>query len=86
MKQEWIERECIMDDGGDNPYFVPYENNAWAYCEILYAYSFDNEGSLEALSPIEFINTVERCMTPLSAFIAPVRKILSPLAGNYNRW
>ncbi|MFW6113359.1 MAG: FAD-binding oxidoreductase [Actinomycetota bacterium] len=89
MKQEWIDKECIMEDGGNNPYLVPYENNTWAHCEVLYAYRVDNRESLDALNPIEFgstVNAVERCMTPLSAFIAPVRKVLSPLAGNYNRW
>ncbi|MDD3717434.1 MAG: FAD-binding oxidoreductase [Actinomycetota bacterium] len=88
-KQEFMERECIMEDGGNNPYFVPYENNTWAHCEVLYAYSVDNKGALDALNPIEFsatLNAIELCMTPLSAFIAPVRKALSPLAGNYNRW
>ena len=87
-KEEFMERECIMEDGGNNPYFVPYENNTWAHCEVLYAYSVDNEGSLDALNPIEFsstLNAIELCMTPLSAFIAPVRKALSPLAGNFNR-
>jgi glycolate oxidase len=89
MKQEWMDNESIMQDGGNNPYFVPYENNMWAHCEILYAYSVDNEKSLAALNPIEFastLNAIELCMTPLSAFVAPVRKALSPLAGNYNRW
>lgn len=89
MKQEFIERECIMDDGGNNPYFVPYENNAWAHCEVLYAYSVDNRDSLDALNPIEFgstLNAIERCMTPLSAFVPAVRKVISPLAGNYNVW
>jgi glycolate oxidase len=88
-KEEFAERECIMEDGGNNPYFVPYENNTWAHCEVLYAYSVDNKESLDALNPIEFsstLNAIELCMTPLSAFIPPVRKVLSPLAGNYNEW
>ena len=49
----------------------------------------DNKDSLDALNPIEFsstLNAIELCMTPLSAFVAPVRKALSPLAGNYNEW
>jgi glycolate oxidase len=88
-KQEFMDSGAIMEDGGNNPYFVPYENNTWAHCEVLYAYSVDNEGSLDALNPIEFSSTlkaVELCMTPLSAFVPPVRKTLSPLAGNYNEW
>ncbi len=88
-KKEFIQKGAIMDDEGDNPYFVPYENNTWAHCEITYAYRVDNPVSLENLNPIEFtstLNAIEQCMTPLSAFIAPVRKVMSPLAGNYNRW
>ncbi len=88
-KQEFMERGEIMEDGGNNPYFVPYENNTWAHCEVLYAYSVENQESLGALNHIEFsstLNAIRLCMTPLSAFIPPVRKALSPLAGNYNEW
>jgi len=88
-KQEFMEREAIMEDGGNNPYSVPYENNTYAHCEVLYAYSVDNKEALDSLNPIEYSSTlkaIELCMTPLSAFIAPVRKALSPLAGNYNEW
>ncbi len=88
-KVEFMEREAIMEDGGNNPYSVPYENNTYAHCEVLYAYSVDNKEALDSLNPIEFSSTlhaIELCMTPLSAFIAPVRKALSPLAGNYNEW
>jgi glycolate oxidase len=88
-KEEFIASEAIMADGGGNCYFVPYENNTWAHCEVLYAYSVDNPDSLEALNMIEFsstINAIELCMTPLSAFVPSVRKAISPLAGNYNLW
>ncbi|MDI6873078.1 FAD-binding oxidoreductase [Candidatus Solincola sp.] len=88
-KKEFIEKGAIMDDEGDNPYFVPYENNTWAHCEITYAYRVDNPVSLENLNPIEFtstLNAIEQCMTPLSVFIPPVRKVMSPLAGHFNRW
>ncbi len=88
-KQEFFARGAFMEDGGNNPYFVPYENNTWAHCEVLYAYSVDSKESLDSLNPMELsstINAIRLCMTPLSAFIAPVRKALSPLAGNFNRW
>lgn len=88
-KQEFFDRGAFMEDGGNNPYFVPYENNTWAHCEVLYAYSVDSKESLDSLNPMEFsstLNAIRLCMTPLSAFIAPVRKALSPLAGNFNQW
>lgn len=88
-KQEFMDAGCFMEDGGNNPYFAPYENNTWAHCEVLYAYSVDNKSALEAINPLEFsatLNALKLCMTPLSSFMAPVRKALSPLAGNFNKW
>ena len=52
-------------------------------------YSVHEEKSLEALKPIAFLSTleaIERCMTPLSVLTPEVRKALSPLAGDFNRW
>ena len=89
VKKEWIARGAILDDGAENPYFVPYENNTWAHCEVVHMYSIHDEESLEALKPLAFSSTVEaieRCMTPLSVLTPEVRKALSPLAGDFNRW
>ncbi|MDI6830887.1 MAG: FAD-binding oxidoreductase [Actinomycetota bacterium] len=89
VKRPWIESGAILDDGGENPYFVPYENNTWAHCEVVHMYSVHEEKSLRALKPISFLSTleaIERCMTPLSVLNPEVRKALSPLAGHFNRW
>jgi len=89
IKKEWIARGAILDDGAENPYFVPYENNTWAHCEVVHMYSIHDEESLEALKPLAFSSTleaIERCMTPLSVLTPEVRKALSPLAGDFNRW
>jgi glycolate oxidase len=89
VKREWIARGSILDDGAENPYFVPYENNTWAHCEVVHMYSIHDEKSLEALKPLAFSSTleaIERCMTPLSVLTPEVRKALSPLAGDFNRW
>jgi glycolate oxidase len=89
IKKEWIARGAILDDGAENPYFVPYENNTWAHCEVVHMYSVHDEESLEALKPLAFSSTleaIERCMTPLSVLTPEVRKALSPLAGDFNRW
>jgi glycolate oxidase len=89
IKKEFMDSGAILDDGGENPYFVPYENNTWAHCEVVHMYSVHEEKSLEALKPIAFLSTleaVERCMTPLSVLTPEVRKALSPLAGHFNLW
>ena len=89
VKKAWIASGAILDDGAENPYFVPYENNTWAHCEVVHMYSVHEEKSLEALKPIAFLSTleaIERCMTPLSVLTPEVRKALSPLAGYFNRW
>jgi glycolate oxidase len=89
IKKEWIARGAILDDGAENPYFVPYENNTWAHCEVVHMYSVHDEESLEALKPLAFSSTleaIERCMTPLSVLTPEVRKAMSPLAGGFNRW
>jgi hypothetical protein len=89
VKKPWIERGAILDDGAENPYFVPYENNTWAHCEVVHMYSVHEEESLQALKPIAFLSTLEaikHCMTPLSVLTPEVRKALSPLAGHFNHW
>ena len=89
VKKAWIERGAILDDGAENPYFVPYENNTWAHCEVVHMYSVHEEESLQALKPLAFLSTleaIEHCMTPLSVLTPEVRKALSPLAGDFNRW
>ncbi len=89
LKKPWIEQGAILDDGAENPYFVPYENNTWAHCEVVHMYSMHEEKSLQAQKPIAFESTleaVERCMTPLSVFTPEVRKALNSLAGHFNRW
>jgi glycolate oxidase len=89
VKKGWIASGAILDDGAENPYFVPYENNTWAHCEVVHMYSVHDAESLRALKPIAFSSTLEaiaHCMTPLSVLSPEVRKALSPLAGDFNRW
>ncbi|MDY6794509.1 MAG: hypothetical protein SWK76_04400 [Actinomycetota bacterium] len=89
VKKDWIASEAILDDGAENPYFVPYENNTWAHCEVVHMYSVHDEESLRSLKPIAFSSTLEaisRCITPPSVLTPEVRKALSPLAGHFNLW
>lgn len=89
VKQKWIDRGGILDDMADNPYMVAYEDNTWGHCEEIFQYDPRNPDHLAALEPIfvEFsVEAAERCMEPLSSTDARLRKIISPMMGNYTRW
>ena len=89
IKQKWIDRGGIIDDMADNPYMVTYEDNTWGHCEEIFQYDPRNPEHLAALEPIfvEFsLEAVERCMEPLSSTDARLRKIISPMMGNYTGW
>ncbi len=89
LKQPYIDREDILDDLGDNPYFVPYENNTWCHCEVVYQYDPRNRKHRETLEPIFIdvnIAAIENCMEPLFTSDPRVRKMLSPVAGNFSKY
>ena len=89
LKQPYIDREDILDDLADNPYFVPYENNTWCHCEVVYQYDPRNQKHRETLEPIFIdvnIAAIENCMEPLFTSDPRVRKMLSPLAGNFSKY
>ena len=89
VKRKWIERGGILDDLADNPYMTTYEDNTWAHCEEIFQYDPRNPEHLAALEPIfvEFsVEAIERCMEPLSSTDARLRKIISPMMGNYTGW
>jgi glycolate oxidase len=89
IKRKWIARGGIMDDLADNPFMALYENNMWAHCEEIFQYDARDPNHLASLQPmfIEFsIAAIEECMEPLSATDARLRKMVSPLMGNYNEW
>lgn len=89
IKDPYIERGEILDDLSDNPYFVPYENNTWCHCEVVYQYDPRNQKHREALEPIFVdvtIAAIDNCMEPLFTSDPRVRKMLSPLAGNFSEY
>lgn len=89
IKRGYAKRGAILDDMGDNPYFVPYENNMWAHCEVVYPYDHRNPKHLEGSSAINMdfvITAIESCMEPMFATVPSVRRIVSPLTSNYNEW
>ncbi len=89
IKRGYAKKEMIIDDMGDNPYFVPYENNTWAHCEVVYPYDHRSEKHLAGSSAINMdfiINAIESCMEPMFGVVPSARKVLSPLTSNFNRW
>ncbi len=89
IKRKWIDRGGIIDDLADNPFMALYENNMWSHCEEIFQYDARNPKHLASLEPmfIEFsIAALEKCMEPFSATDARLRKVVSPLMGNYNVW
>lgn len=89
IKDKWIGRGGILNDLVDNPYFVSYENNGWAHCEVIYQFDPRDEkhrGTLEPIFTDFTVAAAEQCMEPGFSSDPRVRKIMSPLAANYNRW
>jgi len=89
IKKEWVEKGGIMDDMIDNPFMVNYEHNAWAHCEEVFLYDAKNQKHLESLESVYMdftIAAIEQCMESMMGFNPRIRKLISPLAGNYNRW
>jgi hypothetical protein len=89
VKQKYIDKGAILDDLADYPFMALYEDNTWAHCEEIFQYDVRNQKHLEALLPllVEWsIMALEQCMEPLSSMDARLRKLISPLMGNYTRW
>ena len=89
IKRVYAKGGSIIDDMGENPYFVPYENNMWAHCEVVYPYDHRNRDHVEGSAAITMdfiIAAIENCMEPGFGSLAPARKILSPMTSNYNAW
>ncbi|MEW6552653.1 MAG: FAD-binding oxidoreductase, partial [Actinomycetota bacterium] len=87
IKREWIGRQGIIDDLADNPYYVPYEDNMWAHCEVVYQFDPRKEEHRATLEPIfmDFtIQALEQCMEPMFSSDPRVRAIIGPLAGGFN--
>lgn len=89
LKQSYIEKGSILDDLGDNPYFVTYEDNMWCHCEVIYQYDPRGENNKEKLGPIVadcVVAAIERRMEPGFGMFPAFRGILSPLSSNFNKW
>jgi glycolate oxidase len=89
IKTKYIERGAILDDLNENVFGVMYENNAYAHAEVPFQLLIRSKEQLAAVGPIEIeamIESVEMCQGQLSDVDPRQRKVLSPLAGHYNRW
>lgn len=88
-KSEYVRRGGLIDDGGENPYMICYENNLFGHCETVYLYDHRNERHRETLKSLAFDTTlaaIEQCNVPLAAFEPVSRGIISPLACDFNEW
>lgn len=89
IKRGYAAKGQIIDDMGDSPYLVPYENNMYAHCECVYPYDHRNQDHLKGSHSITMdfiISAIDECMEPGFGTIPFARKILSPLISNYNKW
>ncbi len=87
-KESYIRSGQMIDDGGENPYIIHYENNLYGHCETIYFYDQRLRKHREALDPLGFDTTlaaIEQCNVPLAAFDPVARKFLSPLAVRLQR-
>jgi len=88
-KEEWIGRGGILDDMGDCAWMTLYENSAYAHCEEIFAYDPRNRAHTEAIDPLSVdfaITAIEQCMEQGFNFDPRMRKLFSPMQGNYNHW
>jgi len=88
-KESYIRSGQMIDDGGENPYIIHYENNLYGHCETIYFYDQRIRKHREALDPLGFdtaLAAIEQCNVPLAAFDPVARKFLSPLACDFNEW
>lgn len=88
-KESYIRDGRMIDDGGENPYIVQFENNLFGHCETIYFYDQRLRRHREALDPLGFDTTlaaIEQCNVPLAAFTPVARKFISPLAYDFNEW
>lgn len=88
-KEEWIGRGGILDDMGDCAWMTLYENSAYAHCEEIFAYDPRNRTHTESIDPLSVdfaIIAIEQCMEQGFNFDPRMRKLFSPMQGNYNHW
>ncbi|MBN2026095.1 MAG: FAD-binding oxidoreductase [Actinobacteria bacterium] len=89
IKKEYIASGGILDDLNDNPFMALFDNNTFSHCEVIFQYDPRDIEQFKSVEPMQIeamINAVEMCQEQLSVCDARQRKVLSPLAGHFNRW
>ena len=89
VKQDWIEREGCVDDLADCAFDFFCEEGNISHSEEVWFYDPRNKKHSDATLPINvdfLIMSLERCMELGGNMEPSVRKLLSPLLGNYNTW
>ncbi len=90
IKKEWLEKDLIYDDLGDTSWMHIFENGMWGHCEVPFIFDPRNRRQVEAVMP----EAIESVMASLEknlgvgmlAMEPLIRKIASPMQGNYNKW
>jgi glycolate oxidase len=90
IKQKWIDEDTMLDDMADDAWMAIHEGGMWAHCEEMWMYDPRNRRHTEALLPIalDFVQaSLANSMGAGMLGLDPrVRKLISPLQGNYNLW
>ncbi|MCP4681719.1 MAG: FAD-binding oxidoreductase [Desulfobacterales bacterium] len=89
VKSDYIREGRLVKDSGEKPYIIHYENNLYGHSEAIYFYDQRKEKHLETLESLTFdtaLAAIEQCNIPLAAFDPIIRKVMSPLAFNFNEW
>ena len=84
-KEKLLAEGKILDDAGDCPYCVLYENGTWAHSEETYQYDRRNPKQMKALEEIATDLIVEGCNFNTEPYLVhdPIfRTFISPLVGN----
>ncbi|MDY6795847.1 MAG: FAD-binding oxidoreductase [Actinomycetota bacterium] len=88
-KKEWIEKGGCVDDLADACIDMIWEDGAVSHSEELWFYDPRNESHAEAVMgmSMDFTTTaIDMCMEQGLNFDPRLRKLFSPMQGNYNLW
>ena len=90
IKQKYIDRKIIFDDGGDNAWGGLYEGGAYAHLEELCCYDqtdpYCRERVLDYILETNLLCIENICGDSLNAIGPPNHALYSPKCYNYDTW
>ena len=89
IKEDFMEKELILDPIADNPYYVSYENGTWAHVEVIFQYDPRNRAQIENMKNMSMLNLIvalEKCGEPMFSYEPPFKKFMSPMCGDFAHW